>query len=145
MSDKSRRHGDDLSELPRLLLYAGGQRSSQARPHGLQLVVEEDDVVTVVPRQPLARPSVAHDQRLVHLAAVGYEDDVAEAGRLSVSGQLDAVGAVEPGHLLGVLAVVHELEPGEEGHPAAGLVVEGAGARGGSDSSRRSPESPRCV
>lgn len=76
--------------------------------------------MSVVSWQPLARFSVAHDQRLVRLAAVGDEDDVAKPGRLLVLGQLDAVGLVESRDLLGILAVVHEIQLGEKHHATAG-------------------------
>ena len=115
-SDEFGGDSNDFRQLSVSLADDGGQGRPDPRPHWLEAVVEEDDVVRVEPRQPLAGPSVADYQRLVHLTPVRDRYNLPEPGHFGVLGELDAVGTVQSGHLLGVLAVVNQGQSCQEDH-----------------------------
>ena len=61
----------------------------------------------------------------MYLPTVGYLDYIAKFTDFVVLWQLDAVRPVQPGHLLGILAVVHQLELSQQNDVTSGLPVQG--------------------
>jgi len=65
----------------------------------------------VVAWQPLTRSSVADHHSIVDFTPMGYFNDIPKFSNFAVLVKLDAVWAVEPIPFLGVVGVIHELQP----------------------------------